>query len=284
MISNPAQFPRNPVIDMKPKPAKINRPPRRHGLSDRIVWMTVLFDAFFLILVMAILAFIYVGRLNTEREDKAVLLAQDSFAAIATFYEETAADALRLAGDEDVIAYLRYLQGGGDPVITDQLDPDFLTYSRFSTTLKAYWESSDSLYDFIFAASTVTCTGSGGGCFVGVDGVASEADWNITERPWYQQAALSTSLTVSDPYVDAVSGENGITFVIPVLRVHGPGLPRHRHLPFLLRDRPRPIRPVLRRRRQGFPPLPRKRPHPLCIGCGARGLRDGFRRRNRRPR
>lgn len=202
---------------MNTKPAKPNRPPRRHGLSDRIVWMTVLFDAFFLILVMAILAFIYVERLNTEREDKAVLLAQDSFAAVATFYEETAADAERLAADVDVVAYLQYLQGGGDPVVTDELDPDYLTFSRFSTTLKAYWESSDSLYDFIFAASTVTCTGSGGGCFVGVDGVASDADWRITERPWYQKASLSTSLTVSDPYVDAVSGENALTFVVPVL-------------------------------------------------------------------
>lgn len=201
---------------MKTKPPKTNRSFRPHGLSDRIVWMTVLFDAFFLILVMAILAFVYVERLNAEREDKAVLLAQDSFAAAATFYEETAADAERLALDEDVIAYLQYLQGGGDPVITDELDPDYLTYSRFSTTLKAYWESSDSLYDFIFAASTVTCTGSGGGCFVGVDGVTSDPDWRITERPWYQKASLSDSLTVSDPYVDALSGEYVLTFAVPV--------------------------------------------------------------------
>lgn len=204
---------------MKKSLSHPDRLPRRHGLSDRIVWMTVLFDAFFLILVMAVLAFIYVGRLNSEREDKAALLAQNSSAAVLAFLESAEGDVSRLAEDEDVLAYLQYLQAGGEAVVTDPLDPAYLTYTRFSSTLRAYWESSDSLYDFLFVATSVTCTGSGEGCFVGTgdEMATSDASWSISQRPWYQQASQSESLTVTDPYLDSRTGEYVVTFAVPVL-------------------------------------------------------------------
>jgi len=186
----------------------------RHGLANRIVWTTVLFDAFFLILVMAVLAVFYVTRLNASRSEKALLLADDSATAIATFLEETESDVLRLSQDEDILAYLRYLDGGNPPIITNTADPQYETYSRFITTLNSYWESSDSLYDFIFAASEATCPVSGGGCFVGVDAVTSDADWNLSERPWYQDVLSDTAaVTLSAPYIDAVSGQYTLTFV-----------------------------------------------------------------------
>jgi diguanylate cyclase (GGDEF)-like protein len=206
------------VTVKKPVKAVKKKSKNQPGLSRRIVSMTVIFDAFFLIVVMAALAFIYVENVNREKENNALLLSENAISGLETFVEETKADALRLSTDEDVIAYARYLNEGNAPIITNQADPDYLVYSRFLATIKAYTTTSDSMYDFIFIASETTCPGSGEGCFVGVDEVSSGTDWEISGRPWYQDVQESTEeVTISRPYVDAVSQDYSLTFVAKIL-------------------------------------------------------------------
>jgi diguanylate cyclase (GGDEF)-like protein len=191
---------------------------QKHGLSKRIVSMTVLFDAFFLILVMAVLAFVYVDNLSTSRENNAVLQADNAAESIQTFLDRAKSDATHLSEDEDVINYLRFIKDGGAPILSNESDPNYPVYARFFATIKAIWESSSSLYNFIFVATETTCAGSGGGCYIGVNEAISGSDWNIAERSWYTQAIASTDpLTVSVPYIDDLTDQYVITVVIQVM-------------------------------------------------------------------
>jgi len=196
----------------------------QHGLSKRIVGMTILFDAFFLIIIMAVLAFVYVDTINTERENNAVLVSTNAAAAMQSFIDETRQKVETLAQNTNIKAYIGYLNTDPDmAAIPAKTDSNYAMYSRFIATFNAVWSTSpDGVYDFVFIASETTCADSGDGCFVGVNEEVitslDNAEWIITERLWYIDAQSDTSaVTVSDPYIDAVSLEYTITFTAKIL-------------------------------------------------------------------
>ena len=203
---------------------KIKKQKSQHGLSNRIVSMTVLFDAFFLIIIMAVLAFVYVDTINTERENNATLVSTNAATALQAFVDETRLKVETLAQNSNIKAYIGYLNTDPDlAAIPGKTDANYAMYSRFLATFNAVWSTSpENVYDFIFIASETTCAASGSGCFVGVNDEImtslAESEWMITDRQWYTDAQADASVvTVSEPYIDVISEEYTITFTSRIL-------------------------------------------------------------------
>ncbi len=200
----------------KTKQHKVTKPYR---LSRRIVGLTVLVDGIFLVLVMAILAFVYVINMQSANDLNADLRANNVVSAINAEVVETKADVISLAASPEIVAYVAYLAAGGDPEIPAADDPAYEMVIAFYATIDsvvAY--GGQETYSFVFVASANECSTGTDGCYIGSGGVASGVEWALTERPWYAAViASSTGFAVSDPYVDDRTGEYVITFAAKVL-------------------------------------------------------------------
>ncbi|MFH0993812.1 MAG: hypothetical protein V1761_05645 [bacterium] len=203
----------------KTKKAKQQKTTKPYRLSRRIVGLTVLVDGIFLVIVMAILAFVYVINMQSANDLNADLRANNIVSAVNAEVVETKADVIGLAANPAVIAFITYLAGGGDPEIPATDDPDYEMVIAFYATIDsvaAY--GGQETYHFVFVASANACSTGTDGCFVGSDNAVSGASWGLTEQPWYPAVnAASTGFTVTDPYIDDQSGEYIITFAAKVV-------------------------------------------------------------------
>lgn len=186
---------------------------KQSTLSKKIVGLTVFLDALFLVVVIAALAFFYFKNIQNQRIQNAALESEKASLAIETFLTNTFSDLTNLSEDQDVINYLNYLKTTTSPVILDTEDPDYLIYHNFEMRIESMREYSiDSIYNFIFVASESECSTGLDGCYVGTSDEVSPIAWNLSERPWISDLGQKEE-TLTNPYMDSLSGEPVITFV-----------------------------------------------------------------------
>ena len=185
---------------------------RYNSLARKIVGLTVFLNAIFLVLAVAVLSFIYIGNLKSTRAEQLDTQVMNATGSFEAFVRDTAYDAETLSENQAVIAYLEYLNGDNEPVITDPEDPNYLLYYDFSNLLETMSDFSyQGVYNFVFLATLDNSTIGPNGFFIGTGGVMADTSWNLTERQWYLDLG-SAEASVSKPYVDAISGEYAITF------------------------------------------------------------------------
>ncbi|MFA5007167.1 MAG: EAL domain-containing protein [Candidatus Izemoplasmatales bacterium] len=204
-----------------PKKAKAPKTPKSgkpYRLSHRIVGLTILVDGVFLVFLMALIAALYyVGMKNAEAEN-AALRAEAATAAVDAWIGGAETDVVGLSADPTVKEFLARLYDGADPSVPLPGDPDYAMVLRFYEALNTAGSLGGSdPYDFLFVASTASCLTGDDGCYVGTGDAISDADWNLTERPWYLAVQASADgVAVSDPYVDARTGEYVVTIAATV--------------------------------------------------------------------
>ena len=186
---------------------------RQNSLSKRIVSLTIFLDALFLVLVMATLSFVYFNNLDKTKIQSAEVEAMSATSAIEAFLNDTETSLSSLAQDSDIISYLQVINTANSPIISDQLDPNYVTYQSFLTKIESVLEySASGVYDYIFVASDNNCSTGIDGCYVGANELVSDNTWALHQRPWFIDLA-SSDYAVSYPYVDSITGEYVITFV-----------------------------------------------------------------------
>ncbi|MBU1145064.1 MAG: EAL domain-containing protein [Firmicutes bacterium] len=197
---------------MKRRKAKI----QQNSLAKRIVSLTVFLDALFLVIIMAIISFVYIDSLTNSEIRNAELESNNAVTAIHAFIQDTTSDVFMLAEDEAVINYLTYLQTGSNPIITDTLDPNYLIYNEFILLLESVKDySSEGVYDFLFVATDTNCSTGEDGCFVGTSGQISDDTWTLQQRPWFIELGQN-DFVFTGPYIDSLSSEDVLTFVSKV--------------------------------------------------------------------
>ena len=190
-----------------------NRKTRQNSLSRRIVSLTVFLDALFLIIIMAVISFIYIANLTNSTLKQVETESINVEIALSDFVNDTLTQLEQLAQNEQVIGYFTYLQTGGQAEITNPLQPEYQDYYDTLFLLDSIQNyGSNQMYDFIFLASEASCSVGTSGCFVGTAGVTSGADWNIYERPWFLDLG-EQDFIVSSIYTDAQTGDLVLTFV-----------------------------------------------------------------------
>lgn len=186
--------------------------PKQNSLARKIVSLTVFLDALFLVLVMAVLTFVYLDNLDkteTARLDTETLNVSGS---IGAFVADARSDVSILSEDPSIIDYLVYIENGGAPIVTDTSEPDYITYVNFKSEIDSLYQFSyEGVYNFIFLASANNCSTGTDGCYIGTGDEISGPDWALTERQWYLDLGNGDE-AVSSPYLDALTGENAITF------------------------------------------------------------------------
>jgi diguanylate cyclase (GGDEF)-like protein len=192
---------------------------KTNSLARRIVSVTVLMDAIFLILIMGLLSFIYVSNLQSNQRDAARVTAANSIDVVQTMIDETSSILTILKQSNEVKDYLTYLNAGNPIIPLDESDPAHHVYTSFILsieTIKTY--SQKKVYDFIFVATHYNCSGGTDGCSVGNLGLYTDSDWKLTQRPWYldYQKNSDAEFIVSNPYLSAANNEYVITFVSAV--------------------------------------------------------------------
>ncbi len=198
-----------------PKASKRNPSNKPYRLSRRIVSLTILVDGIFLVLIMALMASLYYVNIRSAEQRNAALRADSAVQAVSRLVDGAATDALGLAADPTVRDFLAYLYDGGDPAVPIPADPDYAMILRFYETLQTAGAiGGGGVYDFLFVASPAACSTGSDGCYVGTGSAVSDADWKLTERPWYLAIdASATGIAISEPYVDARTGEDVVTVV-----------------------------------------------------------------------
>ncbi len=185
---------------------------KKNSLINRIVSLTVFLDALFLILVLSGAVLLYYVNFNKTRDANAIFQSQVFETSVNDIFDEIISDTHNLAGDEDVINYLNYINAG-NPAIIDNADPNYEIYARYlvqTEGVMTYQE--DNTYDLVYVASETECSAGTDGCAITYDGVLSFADWNLSDRPWYTSLGESNS-ALTNPYVDGLTGEYVLSYV-----------------------------------------------------------------------
>lgn len=189
---------------------------KQNSLSRRIVSLTVFLDALFLVIIIAILSFVYFSTLNSNKMSNAQSESLAAVSALNAFTNETFSDLTQLSEDQTIIDYLLFLQTSTSPIITDTFDENYLLFQAFETKLNSLIDyNSGGIYDFIFVASPSDCSTGVDGCYVGSDNNVSDETWELHQRPWFLDLGTRTKI-VSLPYEDNLTGNNVITFVSEV--------------------------------------------------------------------
>ncbi|MDZ4196958.1 MAG: hypothetical protein U1C51_06940, partial [Candidatus Izemoplasmatales bacterium] len=79
---------------------------RTNRLSKRIVSMTVFFTSIFLVLVMAVLAFLYVSQATVTRQEAAMTSSRNVVSSLQSFVFDTSQAAKDLAMNSNIIEYV----------------------------------------------------------------------------------------------------------------------------------------------------------------------------------
>lgn|GEM_PF-880083 len=193
----------------------IRKQTKPYRLSRRIVGLTILVDGVFLVVVMAILAVLYFVNTRSAENLNADLRANTTLAAVNGQLADARDDVTGLAADLTVREFLAYIADGGDPALPLPADADYPMILRFYETIQTA-EGFGGLvpYDFVFVASAADCSTGTDGCYIGTGNAMSDAEWSLNERPWHDAVTASeTGFAITDPYVDARSGEYVITVV-----------------------------------------------------------------------
>lgn len=186
---------------------------KRNNLSRRIVSLTVFWDAIYLVIVVAVIAFVYISSANQSKMENANTQASTAYLAIQAFSDETFSDLNALASDQDIIDYMKYLNSASSPTITDPLNPNYDMYQAFLTKLDSIvGYDNGGIYDFIFIASEHNCSTGTDGCYIGSGEHYSSDSWSLHERPWFLDLG-SNHEVISSPYLDSLTSDMVITFV-----------------------------------------------------------------------
>jgi diguanylate cyclase (GGDEF)-like protein len=188
---------------------------RKNRISKRIVSLTVLLTALFLVIVMAILAYLFVSASKASKEQTALTHSGNTAAALQAFVDDTKATISQIAQNADVILYLTQIRAGQELLPDGSIPERQLLYNRVMqifNTVQAY--SSEAIFDFVFLATDFNCTEGPDGCYIGSGTVTSPATWSLSDRPWYQNhIGQDADFSVSLPYLDQRTGEYVITYV-----------------------------------------------------------------------
>ncbi|MCK7488232.1 MAG: EAL domain-containing protein [Bacillus subtilis] len=184
-------------------------------MSKRIVSLTVLLTALFLVVVMAILAYLYVTATKASEEQTALTQSGNTAAALQAFVLDTKSTIEQMAENSDVILYLTQIRAGMDLVPNASEPERQMLYNRVMQMLDTVQEySPEAIYDFVFLATDVDCTDGDDGCYIGSENVTSPDTWKLSERPWYiDHIESGQDFSVSLPYVDQRTGAYVITYV-----------------------------------------------------------------------
>ncbi|MGD9909169.1 MAG: EAL domain-containing protein [Candidatus Izemoplasmatales bacterium] len=189
---------------------------KQNSLSRRIVSLTVFLDALFLVLIMAVLAFIFISSSRQNKMDTAMSSSEATVSAIQAFYDETFSMIDSLSKDQDIIDYLTYLSSASSPIVTNPSDSHYVLYENFMSKLDSMSHyNNGGIYDFVFVASENACSSGSDGCYIGSDEHYSDASWNLSQRPWFIDLGEKNAV-VSHPYLDSLTSEMTITFVMKV--------------------------------------------------------------------
>ncbi|MBN2504451.1 MAG: EAL domain-containing protein [Bacilli bacterium] len=189
---------------------------RPNTMAGKIVSLTIFLDAVFLVLVMAVLTFIYIDNIEVASRQQMESESLSTKGSIEAFVTNGNFDVATLASDQAVIDYLLYLNEGNAPIINDVDDPDYLLYHSFAEQIDSLYQfSNENVYNFVFLATAYDCSTGSDGCYVGIDDEISDAEWNLAERQWYIDLQETDSV-LSDPYIDDLTGEYAITFASKV--------------------------------------------------------------------
>ncbi len=186
-------------------------------MAGRIISLTVFLDAVFLVLVMAVLTFMYVDNLKKASGQQVETEMLSARGSLEAFLEDGWFDIETLASDEAVIQYLRYVNQGNSPIVTDPEDENYLLYNNLVQQIGSLHQfSGENVYNFVFVASEETCSSGPDGCYIGIDDRISGDNWLLHEREWFIDLGTK-DIALSDPYIDDLTGEYVVTFVSRVL-------------------------------------------------------------------
>jgi diguanylate cyclase (GGDEF)-like protein len=191
---------------------------RTNRLSKRIVSMTVFFTAIFLVLVMAVLAFLYVSQATVTRQESAMTSSRNVVSSLQSFVFDTSQAAKDLAVNPSIIEYVNLVSTGAQ-AIPQVGDAHYLLYQNVMNLINAVEDYAPAgLYDFVFIAMNTPCSSGLDGCYVGTKNAISNETWNLTSRPWYQEYLTQESgLLVTHPYIDQRSGEYTVSYIQPIM-------------------------------------------------------------------
>jgi diguanylate cyclase (GGDEF)-like protein len=185
---------------------------KRNSLANKIVSLTVFLDALFLVLILSLSILLYMINQNQTRDTNSAYQNQIVLDAFDDILDTIEIDVHNLAMDSDIINYLRYVNTGSEPILTSA-DPDYEIYSSYLTQAAAVVDyQEEELYDLVYIATDTACSVGTDGCGITHDGVLSLDTWNLSERPWYIALGEEDSL-LTDPYVDGLTGEFGISYI-----------------------------------------------------------------------
>lgn len=185
---------------------------KRSSLTNRIVSLTVFLDALFLVLILSLSILLYMINQNQTRDTNASYQNQIVVDAVKDIIDTIEINVHNLATDEDIINYLNYINTGSNPNPAPG-DLNYDVYSSYliqSAAVVDYQERN--LYDLVYVATSTTCSVGSDGCGITHEGVLSNPDWNLTERPWYTALGADTAI-LTDPYIDGLTGEYALSYV-----------------------------------------------------------------------
>jgi len=186
---------------------------KRNSLTSKIVGLTVFLDALFLVIILAGAVFLYYYKLNQERVDTAEFQSQMIYERYSEIFDDIRIDVSLLSVDQEIVDYLNYVNEDNQPIITDEEDPNYQIYTDFifkTSTIMSYQE--DDLFDLVYVATATECSAGADGCAIAYNGELSNENWSLAERPWYIALGESNSI-LTEPYVDALSGEYVISYI-----------------------------------------------------------------------
>jgi len=190
----------------------MRRREKRTSLSKRIVGLTVFIDMIFLILVTTGFLFYTFININQNKTD---IVSNQTQAIVHTtnkFLEGIKKDAELLANNETIIEYLKYVNAGNNPIISET-DPDYHIYYDYLVLSNAIINhQNESAYDLIFLATDYNCETSTDGCAISNTGILLSETWALSERPWYIDLGTQEE-ALTEPYADALTGEYTFTYV-----------------------------------------------------------------------
>lgn len=184
---------------------------KKNSLTNKIVSLTVFLDALFLVLILASTVLMFLIINNQTRDYNADYQNEIIIQAIDEALEDIEGDVHELAMDEDIIAYLEYINAGNTPILNEG-DLNYNIYSNFllqTQSLVDYQENN--LYDLVFLATDYNCSTGTDGCFIAQNEEISDEDFYLSQREWFI-ALDGVDFAVSDPYLDIVSGEYVLTY------------------------------------------------------------------------
>lgn len=186
---------------------------KRNTIARRIIGLVIFINSLFLVLILSAIVYLYLQNTSQTKVDEAYLQSESILATISDTVNKVKTDASLLSKDSDVIAYLKYVNDGNQPVITDTNDPNYPLYKNYILKTQAImnYQTFD-IYNLIFIATEQNCSTGTGGCAVSQNGDLSSSDWVLDQRTWFADLGSKDSV-MSRPYQDSLTGVYTLTYV-----------------------------------------------------------------------